>query len=181
MKIKAILATLAVYASALALLAVVYNSALEEAVTLGNQHLNRATALQESQVIVDPRARAELGNAIAEFDKVLFFDHDNLDILSNRAGARFKLGIFDGAVQDLDRCIALAPADWYHYYLRASAYENLGNFDAAGRDYQAALQTANRDINPGSLQIVNRSYENFLRKTRMASAAVNGLNLASYR
>ena len=181
MKIKAILATLAVYASSLALLAVVYNSALEEAVTLGNQHLNRATALQESQVIVDPRARAELGSAIAEFDKVLFFDHDNLDILSNRAGARFKLGIFDGAVQDLDRCIALAPADWYHYYLRASAYENLGNYDAAGRDYQTALQTANRDINPGSLQIVNRSYENFLRKTRMASAAVNGLNLASYR
>ncbi|QDY08286.1 tetratricopeptide repeat protein [Micromonospora sp. HM134] len=86
------------------------------------------------------------GSAEAEalFSRALTGDPELVEAWTNRATVRFDRGEVDAAVTDLDRAVALSTAPVPRYN-RGTALARLGRWDAAARDFAAALAAPDLD------------------------------------
>ena len=81
----------------------------------------------------------EYRKAIAAFDKVIELDSNHPFCYIRRAIAKCALRQYQEAINDLDQHLQIEPDDVSAYRLRGKVNEDLGNLDAAKRDFQKAL------------------------------------------
>ena len=86
------------------------------------------------------RRRGQLNEAILAYDRAVDLAPDLAEAFLNRGAAWAALADTDLALADLDRALALGPAEPQVALVnRALVYERRGELDAAWRDLQAAL------------------------------------------
>ncbi|MFN7054397.1 tetratricopeptide repeat protein [Hyphomonas sp.] len=68
------------------------------------------------------------------------------ELLLDRASAHMLIDRWSEAKSDLDRLIADAPEDGLAHQMRAEVFLNLGDYDAAMRDVQAAMAADPKNI-----------------------------------
>lgn len=126
-------------------------SAVEAEATLAN---SEAAASEKSQK-VDVAELKELGNkafgdedfAAADryYTQCIALDPSQHSLWSNRAAARTKLDMLDGALSDAEECIRLKP-DWVKgYHRKALALKASGKITDAYDAYSLALSTCAKD------------------------------------
>ncbi len=103
-------------------------------------------------VLLATRKRAYV-RAIADFDKVLALQPDNVAALMFRGDAYGQMGEFGRSLADLDRAIALAPDDARAYVFRGLANGRRGKDQLALDDYASALERDPRNVDA----LVNRA------------------------
>jgi tetratricopeptide (TPR) repeat protein len=77
--------------------------------------------------------------AAAVFTEALKLMPATPELLLDRASAHMLIDRWDEAKQDLDRLIADTPEDGQAHQMRAEVFLNLGDYDAAMRDVEAAM------------------------------------------
>ena len=77
-----------------------------------------------------------------DYAKAFMLDNHFLDALYSLACVRFDLGENEKAIADLNRYIIKVPNNSLAYKLRASAYTNIANYQAALNDYSNAVLLA---------------------------------------
>ncbi|MFK7746729.1 MAG: tetratricopeptide repeat protein [Roseobacter sp.] len=107
--------------------------------------LGRAAALRRSD---KPEAAIEVLEQLAR-------SHGDLATVQSALGdAMRQQDRFDEAIVAYDRALAISErtggSSWFLLYARAISHERLGSWDAAERDFRAALE-----INPGQPQVLN--------------------------
>ena len=93
-------------------------------------HFNRGWSLRRSGASDLAVKDFDAAQALQEFPKLYF----------SRALAKQDLGKLDGAVQDLERYIAMAPQDWSGFQHRAAIYREQGFTAKALQDIDSALR-----------------------------------------
>lgn len=78
--------------------------------------------------------------AIADFDRALALDPNNVLALTGRGEARGRKGEHDRAIADFDRALTLDPAFLPALQGRGAVHEKTGDHDAAIRDYNQLLR-----------------------------------------
>ena len=78
--------------------------------------------------------------AIAEFDKALAANPNDINSLYARSLANFDLQNFTAAISDLDRVIELNPNDAVAYYSRGNSYDSLEDYQSAIADLDEAIR-----------------------------------------
>lgn len=78
--------------------------------------------------------------AIADYNKVLEIDPDNIKTLYNRGLAKLDLSQLKQAVADFDKVIDLDPKHKFAYNNRGMCKDYMLNFNGAIRDYSAAIE-----------------------------------------
>lgn len=78
--------------------------------------------------------------AIADFDRALALDPNNVRALTGRGEARGRKGEHDRAIADFDRALTLDPAFLPALHGRGAVHEKTGDHDAAIRDYDEILR-----------------------------------------
>ncbi|CAN5922512.1 hypothetical protein BH11PSE3_BH11PSE3_28550 [soil metagenome] len=89
-------------------------------------------------VLLAVRKRA-YDRAIADFDRVLELEPDNVDGLIARGDAFSQLGNPGRAMVDLNRAVTLAPTRAIAYVARGQAENRRGNITEAAQNYEQAL------------------------------------------
>lgn len=131
-------------------------AAAEEA--LGNSE--KALDLYDQAIRLDPKApmaflargvllagrKRAYERAIADFDKVLALEPDNVQALIRRGDAYGQLGDTARGLADLDRAIALAPGYSQGYFHRGLLRNRNNELQAALGDYDAAVQRGPRNV-----------------------------------
>jgi tetratricopeptide (TPR) repeat protein len=95
-------------------------------------------------VLLAVRKRA-YDRAIADFDRVLALEPDNVEALVSRGDAFSLLGDPGRAMADLNRAVALAPGNATVLVARGQVESRRGNLAGAMRDYEAALKADPRN------------------------------------
>jgi tetratricopeptide (TPR) repeat protein len=103
-------------------------------------------------ILLATRKRAYL-RAIADFDRVLALQPDNVEALIRRGDAYGQTGEFGRALADLNTAISLAPGIARAYVFRGLVHGRKGEAELALRDYNAALDRDPRDVDA----LVNRA------------------------
>lgn len=85
------------------------------------------------------RSRGDTGEAIADLTKAIERNPDNVDAYLHRAELLFA-NLPDQAMLDVNRVLDRQPANAAALMMRALRLEQIGNPDAAIREYRAALQ-----------------------------------------
>ena len=125
---------------------------------LGNTE--KALDLYNEAIRIDPKATlAFLGRgillasrkrayerAIADLDKVLVLEPDNVLALIRRGEAFGELGETGRGLVDLDRAISLAPSSSQAYFYRGLIHSRRKETEAALSDYAAAVQRGPRNV-----------------------------------
>ena len=93
----------------------------------------------------------EYRKGIAAFSKVIELNPDHPSCYIQRAIGKLNLRQYQEAINDLDQHLQIEPDDFYAYRLRGKINEDLGNLDAAKRDFQKALTV----LSPNALNIGN--------------------------
>lgn len=96
-------------------------------------------------ILLASRKRA-YERAIADLDKVLVLEPDNVLALIRRGAAFAELGETGRGLVDLDRAIALAPSSSQAYLHRGVIHSRRNETEAALRDYDAAVQRGPRNV-----------------------------------
>ena len=78
--------------------------------------------------------------AYATLTAALQLDDDNPKLLLERAVVQAEMGLYDRAVDDLSKCLAIDPGSADAYAFRASAYRYLDRLDLAKADAEQALE-----------------------------------------
>ena len=92
--------------------------------------------------------------AIAAFDKVIELDPNYPSCYIQRAIAKCALRQYQEAINDLDQHLQIEPDDFYAYRFRGKVNEDLGNLDAAKRDFQKALTVLSPNArNRGNIEV----------------------------
>ena len=106
----------------------------------------------------------EYRKAIAAFDQVIELDPNNPFCYIRRAIAKRNLRQYQEAINDLDQHLQIEPDDVSAYRLRGKVNEDLGNLDAAKRDFQKALTF----LSPNALIIgdIKADLQRIERRTR---------------
>lgn len=87
--------------------------------------------------------RSESTEALADFDRAVQLTPDLAEAHTNRAAALLEQNDYQGAVAAIDRALTLEPSEPHKaYFIRAAAYEELGDMTAAYRDYRRASELA---------------------------------------
>lgn len=103
-------------------------------------------------IFLATRKRAYM-RAIADFDKVLALQPNNVEALIRRGDAYGQMGEFGRALVDLDNAISLAPLNSEAYVFRGLIHGRRGEDQFALKDYNLALERDPRDVNA----LVNRA------------------------
>jgi len=103
--------------------------------------------------------------AIAAFDKVIELNPDHPSCYIQRAIGKLNLRQYQEAINDLDQHQQIEPDDFYAYRLRGKVNEDLGNLDAAKRDFQKALTVLSPNaLNIGNIKVDLQRIERRLRE-----------------
>jgi tetratricopeptide (TPR) repeat protein len=78
-------------------------------------------------------AREEHRDAIIDLDESIRVNPNNVDAYSARASAKYKLGNYQGAIDDYTQLIAISPQSYY-YSSRVSIRKKLGDYQRASED-----------------------------------------------
>jgi tetratricopeptide (TPR) repeat protein len=109
-------------------------------------------------ILLATRERA-YARAIADFDKVLQLEPNNVDALTRRGDAYGQLGDFGHAIGDLDRAVQLAPDDVEPYIYRGLVNHRRGKNQLAVADFDTVLKLDPRNVfalrDRGGLYAVN--------------------------
>ena len=108
-------------------------------------------AEKHQQPIDKARLQLELGNllvaakkyeaAIASFDQVILFKHDDHEAWYNRGVALDDLGRYKEAIASYDQALKIKPDDHEAWYYRGSALKNLvGRFEETIASYDQAVK-----------------------------------------
>ncbi len=101
--------------------------------------------------------RHDAARALEDFDRAVELAPDLAEVHTNRAAALLEGGDFRGAVAAVDRGIALGPEEPHKaYFIRAAAYEELGDTSAAYSDYRRAVELA-PDWRPARMELTRFS------------------------
>ena len=84
--------------------------------------------------------RKDYQGAIAEFDRALASNLNDLDALSGRAEAYYWLKDFPSAIQDLDAVLERNPNNATFFFYRGTAHAEIEEYDKAIADYTEALR-----------------------------------------
>jgi tetratricopeptide (TPR) repeat protein len=105
----------------------------EPAVDLGEAraHLERGRALI---------AQGQLEQAIAELDRAIELDPDEVEVYVTRGFAYIALGQFERGIADYDTAIELESDNPILYNDRGFAYAELGKYERAVADYDKAIE-----------------------------------------
>ena len=96
-----------------------------------SEHLKRGNELSRS---------GEFEEAVAEYEKALEIEPENIDLLSNIGVAYYNLGQLDKAIDHYSRAIEIAPSDADIRSNLAAAYVQLEQLDNALEEYQKAVE-----------------------------------------
>ncbi len=111
---------------------------------ISEQPLNRAnrSATYVNRGIVHLN-RNENVMALADFDRAIQLTPSLAEAYINRGAGLMAQGDYSGAVSAINQGLALQPAEPHKaYFIRATAYEELGDTSAAYRDYRQAAALA---------------------------------------
>lgn len=87
-------------------------------------------------------ARADTTGQIAEADRVLALDPDNVDLVIDAARVRRNFWQYREAMDLYTRAIGMAPDDWRPYRYRGHRHISLRDFDSAITDLETARSLA---------------------------------------
>ena len=107
--------------------------AYDEAIYIraGSDTAHRSFSLVESDAYHD---------AVADCNRALELDPDNVLAFFTRGDAHFRWGLYDYAIKDFDRAIMIRPRFAYAYAGRAAAYGSKGLHNQAIEDCNRALE-----------------------------------------
>ena len=113
--------------------------------------------------------------AIADFDRALASNPNDLDALSGRAKAYYWLKDFDAAIQDFDAVLQRNPNNATFFFYRGYAYEQLKERQKAIADYTEAIRLDpdyalaynNRGANYGNLGEYDKAIADFNQALRL--------------
>ena len=120
------------------------DKALEEYNTAIKANPRSSMAFLGRGVLLAVRKRA-YDRAIADFDRVLEIEPDNIEALVSRGDAFSQIGDMGRAMVDLNRAVALAPDNPTVLLTRGQVESRRGNPAGAARDYEAALKVDPRN------------------------------------
>ncbi len=83
--------------------------------------------------------RGQYGQAIKDYDEVIYLDPGYAPDYLNRGNAYQGTGQYDQAIEDYDEAIRLDPSYALAYYSRGLAYHKKSDLDQALRDYNEAI------------------------------------------
>jgi len=118
---------------------------------LFKRRIERSNRLISERGICDPEYSFRKGilhlkegdykKAIEGFNKVIKLDSSNHYAYANRARAKYSLGIYEGAIEDMARVIDLHP-DYLAeaYYYRGWYYQSIDAWGKAIGDYKTAIE-----------------------------------------
>ncbi|MEJ0077351.1 MAG: tetratricopeptide repeat protein [Alphaproteobacteria bacterium] len=106
-----------------------FDAAIQENPNLATAHYYRGAILAQT----DPEG------ALAALDKAISLNPKDPDFFRERSSVHVKRKDYARAIDDLTSAIGLARNPKGEYFLRGSAYEELGERDKAIADYQASL------------------------------------------
>lgn len=87
--------------------------------------------------------RNETRQALSDFNRAVALTPNLAEAHTNRAAALLASGDYRGAVAAIDHALGLQPNEPHKaYFIRAAAYEELGDNTAAYRDYRHAADLA---------------------------------------
>ncbi len=87
--------------------------------------------------------RSETREALSDFDRAVALTPNLAEAHTNRAAALLDAGDYRGAIAAVDRALGLQPNEPHKaYFIRAAAYEELGDNSSAYRDYRHAAELA---------------------------------------
>jgi tetratricopeptide (TPR) repeat protein len=140
------------------------------------------TSLGQASIHVE-RGRAFLTQglpepAIAEFNRAIALNPENVEAYASRGFARIKLGQFEQGIADYDQAIELAPDHPMLYNDRGFAYAEQGQFERAILDYTQAIELDphhshidyaynNRGFAYGNLEKYEQAFRDFDRAVEL--------------
>ena len=102
---------------------------------------NNVTAPQDFVSVGKRKLKQEdYQGAIAEFDKALVANPNDVNSLYNRAVVNLELENFDAAISDVGRVIELNPNNAVAYYYRGRSYDYLKDYQSAITNYDEAIR-----------------------------------------
>ena len=85
--------------------------------------------------------RRDMTNAMATLGKLLDVQPNNVEALINSAGLKIRMAEYGESISYLDRALQLQPENLYGLLNRGFANLQLGNLEAARRDYEMLERT----------------------------------------
>jgi tetratricopeptide (TPR) repeat protein len=114
----------------------------------------------------------ETEKALADFNRVLELDHENLSAYNNRGAIYRVLKEYDKALADYSEAIALNPEYSKAYNNRGNVYMEMEQFDKALIDYSKAIELnpkyVQAYINLGNVYTKQKEYEKALQEYQRA-------------
>lgn len=102
---------------------------------------NRAATFVNRGIIYLNRSDSE--SALRDFDRAIELQPDLAEAHTNRAAALLYQNDYRGAIDAANRGLELQPEEAHKaYFIRAAAYEELGDNSSAYRDYRRAVELA---------------------------------------
>lgn len=95
------------------------------------------THLERGRALI---TQGQLEQAIAEFDRAIELDPDDVEVYATRGFAYIALGQFERGIADYDTAIELESENPILYNDRGFAYAELGKYERAVADYDKAIE-----------------------------------------
>lgn len=116
----------------------------EDLMPVGDDEEDLAEANHEVAAYISSGiAKQESGDyngAIADFDRAIEIEPDNVGVVVNRAISRQNIGDYSGAIADWDCALELKPDDGGWYVNRGIVKEAIGDYYGALADYNRAVE-----------------------------------------
>lgn len=113
------------------------------------KHLKAGTEIFQTQMNSQAPDMQALQNALAEFNKTLEFEPNNIDALFSKAIITTSSGNFPDAITDLDKIIGLSPDFPDAYFYRGFCKLQQGDFQNSLADFNKNLE-----LNPENMSAV---------------------------
>ena len=112
---------------------------------------------------VTKRERGNHGEAIADFDRAIVLDPDNVEAYSHRGSVKSHMGDIEEAIADFDRVTEIDPDDVAAYVSRAISKQNKDDHQGAIDDWDRALELKPDDggwyVNRGMVKEIISDYD----------------------
>ncbi len=116
--------------------------------------------------------KGDFDAALADFDRILASDPNNVEILMDRGVAYAKKSEWDHAIRDFGKVLELDPSSADAHYNRGRAYAKKGELKRAFRDYDEALRLNPSDagayVNRANVYAVTHEYDRAIQDWNVA-------------
>ena len=123
-----------------------YTKAIELDPGLSRAYFNRANCIVYSfpnkSHCIGPK---DLATALADFGKAIELEPSNTEYLTHRAHCLSDMKMYDEAIADLTRAIAIDPA-WPTYFSRARMKLEMGDREGACTDYKMMPESGDPEV-----------------------------------